>query len=316
MTRFAWSVATLLLAATALLPIAHASDVPYLSGRVVDNAEILSAATRSALADELEAHEQRTGNQIAVLTVPALGEDTIETFATKVFDQWKLGRKGKDNGVLLVIAPNEHRLRIEVGYGLEGTLTDVQASRIIRNVITPAFKAGDFDKGVRDGVETIVATLEGHAPEAVTSGPAADTSTAPLHDPDIPITTRILLGLFVFGALGVFTVVGVVTPGMGWFLYFFLIPFWALFPIISVGFRGALATVVSYLVAFPIAKLLVSRQPWYQKAQLALPIRTSGSFGGFAFGSGSGGGGSSDSGGGGFSGGGGDSGGGGSSGSW
>src|SRR5437868_3806657 len=129
-----------------------ATDIPYLSGRVVDNAEILKGETRSALTEKLKAHEQKTTNQIAVLTVPTTGDDSIEQYATRVFDVWKLGQKGKDNGVLLVIAPKDRKLRIEVGYGLEGTLTDVVSSRIIRNVITPAFKAGDFDKGVTEGV--------------------------------------------------------------------------------------------------------------------------------------------------------------------
>lgn len=109
----------------AVLTIARAADVRYLSGRVVDNAEILSPATRSALMEALKAHETRTTNQIAVLTVQTLGDDSVEGFATKVFESWKLGQKGKDNGVLMIIAVKDHRMRIEVGYGLEGTLTDV-----------------------------------------------------------------------------------------------------------------------------------------------------------------------------------------------
>ena len=141
--------------------IFSAADVPYLSGRVVDNAEILKAETRSALTEKLKAHEQTTTDQIAVLTVPTIGDASIEEYATRVFDTWKLGQKGKDNGVLLVIAPKDRKLRIEVGYGLEGTLTDVVSSRIIRNVITPAFKSGDFDKGVSEGVDAIIGTLEG-----------------------------------------------------------------------------------------------------------------------------------------------------------
>ena len=129
--------------------------------RVVDNAEILKPATRTAVNEKLKAHEQKTSDQIAVLTIPTIGDDSIEQFSTQVFESWKLGQKGKDNGVLLVIAPKDRKLRIEVGYGLEGTLTDVASSRIIRNVITPAFKAGDFDKGVSDGVDAIIGQLEG-----------------------------------------------------------------------------------------------------------------------------------------------------------
>ena len=161
-TRMLRVAAWLLLVGSLLGAVrAGAADVPFLSGRVVDNAEILKPATRGALSEKLKQHEQKTSNQIAVLTIPTIGDDSIEAYATKVFDSWKLGQKGKDNGVLLVIAPRDRKLRIEVGYGLEGTLTDVAASRIIRNVITPAFKSGDYDKGVSAGVDAIVGQLEG-----------------------------------------------------------------------------------------------------------------------------------------------------------
>ena len=140
---------------------AFGADVPFLTGRVVDNAEILKPATRDALTTALKAHEQATGDQVVVLTVPTIGGDSIEEYATKVFENWKLGQKGKDNGVLVVVVPNDRKMRIEVGYGLEGTLPDAVASRIIRNVMTPPFKSGDYDKGVTAGVDAIIAQLEG-----------------------------------------------------------------------------------------------------------------------------------------------------------
>jgi uncharacterized protein len=307
-------------AATALLyllawvgPVAGA-DVPYLSGRVVDNADLLKNATRDRVSAVLKAHEQATGNQIAVLTVPTIGDESIEEYAVKVFESWKLGQKGKDNGVLLVIAPKDRKLRIEVGYGLEGTLTDAAASRIIRNVITPQFKAGDFDKGVSDGVDAIIGVLTGK-PVAETT-PAETESVGFLHvtGPPIPWPERILLGCFIFGILGIFTSVGVMTPGMGWFLYVFLIPFWSMFPIVIVGVRGALIILGTYVVGYPIAKLILSRTAWYEKAAHDLSTKGRASVGGFTFASG---GSSGSSGGdGGFSGGGGSSGGGGASGSW
>jgi len=140
---------------------ASGADVPFLTGRVVDNAEILKPATRDALTTALGAHEQATGNQVVVLTVPTIGDDSIEGYATKVFENWKLGQKGKDNGVLVIVVPKDRKMRIEVGYGLEGTLPDAVASRIIRNVMTPQFKNGDYDKGVTDGVAAIIGQLEG-----------------------------------------------------------------------------------------------------------------------------------------------------------
>src|SRR6185295_20327479 len=132
-----------------------------------------------------------------------------------------------------------------------------------------------------------------------------------------PWPMRILLGAFIFGIIGLFTFLGVMTPGMGWFLYFFLIPFWAMFPIIVLGVKGALILLGIYVVGFPIAKLIVSRQPWYLKAAHDMKTKGSTTIGGMVVSSGgSSSSGGFSSGGGGFSGGGGSSGGGGASGSW
>jgi uncharacterized protein len=292
-------------------------DVPYLSGRVVDGAEILEEGTRRRLAELLEAHEKATTNQVVVLTVPTLGDASVEEYATAVFDSWKLGTKEKDNGILLLVAPSERRLRIEVGYGLEGVLPDVSAGRIIRNVITPRFKEGKFDAGVEEGVQSILAVLAGgEAPGDDPSGRSAFGVT--VEGPELSIPMRILMGAFIFGIIGLFTFIGLVTPGAGWFLYFFLIPFWAMFPIVVVGVRGALAILATYVAGFPLAKLVLSRQAWYREARKALRTKGTARIGGFTIGGGGPGGthGLSGSSGGGFSGGGGSSGGGGASGSW
>jgi uncharacterized protein len=313
---------TVLVVAWIAFAVAFAADVPYLSGRVVDDAEILRPATREAIAGRLAAHEQKTTNQVAVLTIPTIGDEGIEEFATRVFGTWRLGQRGKDNGVLVVVVPNDRKLRIEVGYGLEGTLTDAAAGRIIRNVMTPAIKAGDFDKGVFDGVDAIVGQLEGTndvAKIADVPAPARSSSGFPMRidDPSLPPwPVRILLACFIFGIIGLFTFFGIVTPGAGWFLYFFLIPFWAMFPIVILGARGALALLIVYLAGFPIAKLALSRTDWYAKARREIKAKGSTTIGGFTVGSGSSGGWSSGSSSGGFSGGGGSSGGGGASGSW
>jgi len=306
--------ATALLCLLAWVGCAFGAEVPYLSGRVVDDAEILNSATRERVGAVLKAHEQSTGNQIAVLTVPTIGDESIEAYAVKVFEAWKLGQKGKDNGVLLVIAPKDRKLRIEVGYGLEGTLTDAAASRIIRNVIAPQFKAGDFDRGVSDGVDAIIGVLMGKPVPETAAGETQSVGFLHVSGPPLAWPERILLGCFIFGILGIFTFVGVMTPGMGWFLYVFLIPFWSMFPIVIVGVRGALAILGTYVVGYPIAKLILSRTAWYEKAAHDLKSKGTASIGGFTLASGSSG--SSSGGGGGFSGGGGSSGGGGASGSW
>jgi len=300
---------------------ARAADVPYLSGRVVDDAGILSPAARERIEAALTTHEENTGNQVAVLTVPSLGNESIEEFAVKVFSTWKLGRKGKDNGALLIVAPEEHRMRIEVGYGLEGTLTDGIAGSILRTELTPRFKSGDFDGGIEAGVAAMLAVLEGRGYREAVEVAAEPTRAATGSDndffdgPALPWYGRVLLGAFIFGIIGLFTVVGVVTPGAGWFLYFFLIPFWAMFPIVVIGAKFTLALLVAYLVGFPIAKLSIRSSAWYLKAAKDLKSRGSATIGGMTITSG-GSGSSSSSGGGGFSGGGGSSGGGGASGSW
>jgi uncharacterized protein len=300
-----------------------AADVPYLTGRVVDNAEILKPPTRDRITALLKTHEDKTSNQIAVLTLPTLDGESVEGYATRVFEAWKLGQKGKDNGVLVVVVPNDRKMRIEVGYGLEGTLPDVAAARIIRNVMTPAFKAGDYDKGVSEGVAAIVAQLEGQGDASGAPVSPADTGatsggkrpTFEFEGPELPWYMRILLGCFIFGIIGIFTVVGVAAPGVGWFLYVFLIPFWAMFPIIIIGPKATVGLLAVYLIGYPIAKLILSRNPAYQKAAQELKAKGSTNFGGMVITSGGSSSGSS-SGGGGFSGGGGSSGGGGASGSW
>lgn len=296
---------------------AAAVEVPYLTGRVTDNAQILSPETRRTLTERLKAHEDKTTNQVAVLTVPSLEGEGIEEYAVAVFNDWKLGQKGKDNGILLIVAPNDRRMRIEVGYGLEGTLTDGTAGSIIRNVITPHFKKSDYNKGIEEGVAAILSILEGGRPpedKAVTGGQAGR-AVSELEMPDLPLTERILIGAFIFGIIGLFTFIGVLTPGVGWFLYFFLIPFWATFPIVVIGTTGTLYLLITYLVAYPVAKLLLKKTSWYQKAVNDLQTKGQADIGGFTVTSG-GSGGSWSSGGSGFSGGGGSSGGGGASGSW
>ena len=302
---------------------AIAADVPYLTGRVVDNANILTAGTKQKIAQLSEAREKAAGDQIAVLTMPSLEGESIEGFATRVFDAWKLGQKDKSNGVLVIVAPADRKMRIEVGYGLEGTLTDAAASRIIREAMTPRFKQNDFDGGVAAGVQAIVDTLEGkgdwaHAGAASTEASASTKRSgfASIEEQLPPWPMRILLGAFIFGIIGLFTFIGIMTPGMGWFLYFFLIPFWAMFPIVVLGVTGAMILLGIYVVGFPIAKLIVSRQPWYEKAAKEMKTKGTTTIGGMVISSSSGSSGGSSSGGGGFSGGGGSSGGGGASGSW
>src|SRR5208283_548917 len=153
------ALAALVFAALMIGPALAAANFPALTGRVVDAAKILSPATIADLERKLADLEQKSGIQLEVATVPSLEGEEIEPYANELFRFWKLGEAKKDNGVLLLIAPNERRVRIEVGYGLEGTLTDAISSLIIANAIAPRFKAGDFNGGVTHGVDDIITTL-------------------------------------------------------------------------------------------------------------------------------------------------------------
>lgn len=155
---------------------ALALDVPQLTGRVVDLAHILPSATVESLTARLAAHEAQSSNQAAVLIVPSLEGDSLEEFSHRVSITWKLGQKGTDNGVLLLVAIEERKVRIEVGYGLEGVLTDARSAQIIRNEIVPRFRAGDIPGGVTAGISAVLKTIEGtyQASEQAVSQPETD----------------------------------------------------------------------------------------------------------------------------------------------
>jgi uncharacterized protein len=138
---------------------ALAFDFPQLTGRVVDRAGVLSPVVRSDVAAQSKELEEKSGIQLVVATVPSLEGSDIETYANRLFRAWQLGQAQKNNGILLLVAPNERKVRIEVGYGLEGTLTDALSSTIISGAIIPHFKRGDFSGGVEAGVHGIMAVL-------------------------------------------------------------------------------------------------------------------------------------------------------------
>jgi uncharacterized protein len=282
------------------------------------------AAARADRRD-VEAHEDKTTNQIVVLTVPRSAA-RASRYATRVFDAWKLGQKGKDNGVLVLVVPTTARCASRSDTGSRHTAR----RRSRANIRTGSRRVqGRRLRGRHtDGVDAIVAELEGRGGATGDVGGTTSPSTGKgiFDSPQIaefegqlpPWPMRILLGGFIFGIIGLFTAIGVMTPGVGWFLYVFLIPFWAMFPIIVVGIKGALVLLGIYVVGFPLAKLIVRSRPGYAKAAADLKRTGHATFGGMVITSG----GSSSSGssggssGGGFSGGGGSSGGGGASGSW
>lgn len=134
---------------------------PALTGRVVDDAGVLSPAAESRLTAELAAHEEKTGEQIVVATVKSLQDIPIEDYGVGLGRHWGIGKAGKNDGAILIVAPNERKVRIEVGYGLEGELTDAATNAIIRQIILPRFRAGDIEGGTIQGAETILKLLGG-----------------------------------------------------------------------------------------------------------------------------------------------------------
>ena len=271
--------------------------VPPLTGRVVDQTGTLSAADIAGLTQTLKGLELRKGSQIAVLIVPTTEPETIEQYSIRVAEAWKIGRKKVDDGALLVIAKDDHKLRIEVGYGLEGALTDVTSRRIIDEIITPKFRNGDFAGGISAGVDRMIGVIDGEplpAPEPQQSFGGGQERFDLLFNP------LVLFGIFVGGAL-LRTVLGrligsVATGGLVGVLVWL--------------FVGSLIfSVISAVVAFAFAMFAEG---------IGSPNGRSGNWSGGSRGGSWGGsaGGGSSSDGGGFGGGGGSFGGGGASGSW
>ena len=202
----------LVIACAALLcaiAAAFALTFPPLTGRVVDGADIIQPATRVMLEKKLADLEAKSGIQLVVATVKSLEGQEIEPYANELFRAWKLGEKTKNNGVLLLIAPNERRVRIEVGYGLEATLTDALSKVIIVNAITPRFKAGDFSDGISRGVDDIITVLTTDASEWQ-QRPSLRLDTQQRTD---PATWVLILGLIIIGILCV------VSPGFRWVFF-------------------------------------------------------------------------------------------------
>lgn len=181
-----------------LVPVrAEPVPVPALQARVTDQTGTLSAAVKQAIEARLADLEARKGSQLAILVLPSTGQETIEQFGIRVAEQWKLGRKGVDDGVLLLVAKDDRTLRIEVGYGLEGAIPDAVAKRVIEEVITPRFKAGDFEGGIGAGVDALIGLIDG---EPLPAPPAASTGafSSALFDDLFPVA---ILFIFVVGGI-------------------------------------------------------------------------------------------------------------------
>ncbi len=208
-----------MLAALFALPAGAAAGLPALTGRVVDDAHVLSAGERADLETKLADLETKSGIQLVVATVPSLDGQDIESYANALFRAWKLGEATKNNGVLFLVAPQEHRVRIEVGYGLEGTLTDATSKLIIANAAAPRFKSGDFDGGVSRAVDDVITVLTTDSADWQKKPELRAEDDAPSLDAILPLLV-ILFILFVIYASrrrggGVFGAPVIVSSGWG-----------------------------------------------------------------------------------------------------
>ena len=277
------------------LPFAvYGLDVPRLQGYVNDHAGMISPSAKSKIEEELRAFEQSDSTQIVILTIPSLEGENIEEFGIKVAEAWKIGQQQKDNGVLLIVSKQERKIRVEVGRGLEGKLTDLMAGRIIDLVIKPRFKRADFDGGFITGVSALIDGTRGEF--------KAEQKPAQRRQKGFPpfLTILLFLGVFtlILGSLS--RILGGITAAIGLPALVYL----AVLPV------GILAIILLALVGFGAGLFLPSL--FSAGGSRRGGYRDHG--GGFFFGSGGGGHSMGDSGG--FSGGGGSFGGGGASGDW
>lgn len=229
-------------------------------GFVNDFAGVLSSSEKSSLESKLSDFDSKTGNEIAVATIQSLDGDTVENFAVKLFQDWSIGKKGKDNGVLLLVAVQDRNVRIEVGYGLEGVLTDAQSYWIIQNIMLPAFRDGKFYDGINGAVDKVIAVTQGE-----TIPGASTTSSTPNVNIDwfwfilvLPVWLASILGRskswWAGGVIG--GIVGVILGFIYGFLYFGIISIVLLIP---------LGLLFDYFVSKSYAKAKSSGRmpPWW-----------------------------------------------------
>lgn len=298
----------LLLLFTTSVVLAQRAVPPLWGHRVHDEAQVLHPGTVEELDALLKQHEDSTSNQVAVLIISSLEGESIEEYAFRVAEkEWKLGQAKNDNGVLLLFVINDRKVRIEVGQGLEGSLTDLLSNRIIKEKIAPNFREQNYDQGVRAAVGAVLSAIAG---EYEAEAAAANTSSNDSATNAIAIS--VLIG---------FTFLALFMPGCAaWFLYVFLIPFYGSFGLSLGGDAGGQISAGSFILGFPILRAALVRTPFGKRMKKSFSdfSKSSGAGGGTGWTSRSTGGWSGSSGrsAGGFSGGGGSFGGGGSTGSW
>jgi uncharacterized protein len=287
-------IASLVPRPSSLVHSVHAAEVPALKGYINDYANMMSPTVRTKLTSELKEFERTDSTQIVILTIPSLEGQTIEDYSIKVAEAWRIGQKGRDNGIIFIIANQEKKMRIEVGRGLEGRLTDLTAGRILDLVVKPRFKRGDFNGGIVAGVAALIDATKGEFKADDAKPPQKKKSFSPLFT------------ILLFGGIGLL-VLGSFSRALGGIAGAVGLPaaaYLALGPsIFTLILLGVLGLVMGIFLPFLFSGMGHGRGGMFGP-------------GGWYFGSGGGGGGDFGSGGGFSGGGGGDFGGGGASGDW
>lgn len=238
--------------------LSFALSVPPLDGPVVDLTNTLSASNEQTIETQLLQLEKETSNQVAVLIIPTLKGEVLESYSMKVAEAWELGQKNKNNGVLLLIVKKDRKLRIEVGYGLEPKLTDALSSYIINNEIVPQFKKSNYEIGILKGVQSIVGSIQDtYKPDL------QKTST----DDSFPWIARLFMFSVWFVVVGAHTTNAACTKNIFVcaLLYFFLMPFWFVFPMVIFGTFPALLIFSLYAIGFPFLSLFLRSSATGQK---------------------------------------------------
>jgi uncharacterized protein len=266
----------------ALLPALARAErpVPFLTGRVVDEAGLIPQPLRDALEQRLRDLEQATGAQVAVLTVDSLQGEVLEQYTLRVADTWKLGGAERDDGVLLFVARGDRKMRLEVGYGLEEKLTDLRSRRILDEVLAPRFKAGDFAGGIDEGVKAVDAVIRGGEIAAPPPVPLASSG-------QMTLAGRLIGGVIFLLVVGLFSLLAAVLPGpIAWVMYVFLMPFHCLFPIGLLTPALGTAWFALWVIGFPLLRRALAKtgrgKRW--RTLFALPAGA-GSGGGWTWGS-------------------------------
>lgn len=296
-----------------LFPTAiDSKSIPELKNRVTLESVPISAEVASRWEGILADHELRTTNQVAIFVIDSLEGEVLEEYSLKVAEKWKLGTKKKDNGVLILLSIRDRKVRIEVGYGLEGILTDVYCNRVIKNSMIPWFKEENYESGITEGLTEILTTLEtGETPIEPTLWEQFKEFRGVAGDGSINIIVGYLLSFLFVGMIFMFAFIfSFHRDDTNIWPFFFLLIFFQWLPTMFLGYYGWMICNIIYIIGFPFIRLTRNRISWVSKISDSVTDNVHYSTGGGSS-SGSGGGSS-----GGFSGGGGSFGGGGSSGSW